>query len=1084
MKSKRIYKYLIIALVIVVCVIATPMTFLAYNSADEFASKLSSGQLYYGNDSEQWYCSEGEWYKCDIIENNDDLSTVAKTVRTAMLNKQPSIVIKAAIRDSVSSDGNFDGKILDYVYSFKGLENNLQRAQCGDYLEYQTEIDISMMFIGQASAQNSEYDYYVFNVNVTYNVTLSEQEAIDNFYAQWQKDYILNNEKIRSITDKNEKEYYIVKTIYNYAVSNICYDKEVYEGKYPVNSERYRYAHNLYGATFGNLAHGELDYYYSNYIDSSGLTRIKTANQGLSVCEGYSFMIYYLCQLNGIDCRVVQGDYPVGSSKYSDPHAWNVVSLCDNSFNEYKWFNVDATFAANSFSTLKELKTQDDVQVDLISYDYFLRGYQSEFYANPNHQTAYSYNVFGKPQTTAQALDYKYAFSQIDTEGSWVVVSRRPVTSSPLEVENYHFISPDGRIYRVNSSHILEECANTMAYDGTEYYYSVRVQDYAPDIEYTFERTIIKNAGNYSLLYSIDGSTKIPVKFEVLPLDMSVPENYKEVLWQGSDIHNLDVNSISNVPFTGANLSFTVSIKDKNNYEISDYSVYIIDMYGNVVESPSLPGGYKIVIDFNREGSNYTGQFVRRFDIIKTDMSHINVNASELGNLQYGENLLAGSRITSINNIPFYEGVDYSVSIEDPSKVNYGDEGNLVYTALPTSDYFIAGTQLRRPYKINRKLDISSVYNGKQISGLKYTYSGSPIVPNGFNLNIILNGQQYELVENRDYVIISCRNNVAVGTAYVTLGFTGNFTGVAEMSYIIEPMTTTPTNPSNPSNSSNPSNAQTTQSGQSKNLDVKISVTDSLKYTGKPLQPDVSVVCNGNVLTLNKDYTVSSIGYQPNVYRLEINGCAEYSAIKSEYVVFVEPGNITGLNASTYSKSIQLKWDDQGGAASYEVYCYDSAKKKWRLVGKTNKASYKVSTVYSNGKKAAIAYNKNYKFRVRALYSVSVNSVTYNKYGKYKEFSAQLFKKTPTIKKLAKGKNQLTAYWAKYSGATGYEIECATDKNFKKNKTKLTVSKSKTNAVVKKLKAKKTYYVRVRAYKTVNGVKVYTGYSSVKKIKL
>ena len=30
----------------------------------------------------------------------------------------------------------------------------------------------------------------------------------------------------------------------------------------------------------------------------------------------------------------------------------------------------------------------------------------------------------------------------------------------------------------------------------------------------------------------------------------------------------------------------------------------------------------------------------------------------------------------------------------------------------------------------------------------------------------------------------------------------------------------------------------------------------------------------------------------------------------------------------------------------------------------------------------------------------------------------------------------------------------------------------------------KTYYVKVRAYKTVNGVKVYGAYSSVKKVKL
>ena len=51
-----------------------------------------------------------------------------------------------------------------------------------------------------------------------------------------------------------------------------------------------------------------------------------------------------------------------------------------------------------------------------------------------------------------------------------------------------------------------------------------------------------------------------------------------------------------------------------------------------------------------------------------------------------------------------------------------------------------------------------------------------------------------------------------------------------------------------------------------------------------------------------------------------------------------------------------------------------------------------------------------------------------------------------------------------------------------------TITKNKTvSKTVKKLKAKKTYYVRVRTYKTVkvNGksVKLYSGWSSAKSVK-
>lgn len=94
--------------------------------------------------------------------------------------------------------------------------------------------------------------------------------------------------------------------------------------------------------------------------------------------------------------------------------------------------------------------------------------------------------------------------------------------------------------------------------------------------------------------------------------------------------------------------------------------------------------------------------------------------------------------------------------------------------------------------------------------------------------------------------------------------------------------------------------------------------------------------------------------------------------------------------------------------------------------------------------------------------------------------------KKATLSKLtSKKKSQVTVKWKKDSKASGYEITLATDKKFKKNKkTVLVKSYKKTSATVKKLKSKKTYYVRIRSYKTVNGKKVYGAYSKVLKIKV
>lgn len=85
--------------------------------------------------------------------------------------------------------------------------------------------------------------------------------------------------------------------------------------------------------------------------------------------------------------------------------------------------------------------------------------------------------------------------------------------------------------------------------------------------------------------------------------------------------------------------------------------------------------------------------------------------------------------------------------------------------------------------------------------------------------------------------------------------------------------------------------------------------------------------------------------------------------------------------------------------------------------------------------------------------------------------------------KSVKGK-KLKVTWKKDTQANGYQLQVATNKKFTKNKKSFYVNKSKvTNKTVKKLKKGKKYYVRVRAFKKVNGNKVYGKWSAVKKSK-
>lgn len=79
--------------------------------------------------------------------------------------------------------------------------------------------------------------------------------------------------------------------------------------------------------------------------------------------------------------------------------------------------------------------------------------------------------------------------------------------------------------------------------------------------------------------------------------------------------------------------------------------------------------------------------------------------------------------------------------------------------------------------------------------------------------------------------------------------------------------------------------------------------------------------------------------------------------------------------------------------------------------------------------------------------------------------------------KLKAGKKKIQASWKKCKGAAGYELCYSTSKKWKNSK-KLTVKKTKLT--LKKLKKKKMYYVRVRAYTVQKGKKVYGVWTSRK----
>ncbi len=93
-----------------------------------------------------------------------------------------------------------------------------------------------------------------------------------------------------------------------------------------------------------------------------------------------------------------------------------------------------------------------------------------------------------------------------------------------------------------------------------------------------------------------------------------------------------------------------------------------------------------------------------------------------------------------------------------------------------------------------------------------------------------------------------------------------------------------------------------------------------------------------------------------------------------------------------------------------------------------------------------------------------------------------------SITKAFKGKKAFTVKWNKLpknkqKKIDGFEVQYSLNKQFTKAAALKSVKMTKSSVTIKKLKSKKSYFVRVRTYKKVKGIKHFSKWSKVKKIK-
>ena len=371
----------------------------------------------------------------------------------------------------------------------------------------------------------------------------------------------------------------------------------------------------------------------------------------------------------------------------------------------------------------------------------------------------------------------------------------------------------------------------------------------------------------------------------------------------------------------------------------------------------------------------------------------------------------------------------------------------------------------RIPGIADKVFDCNFMYGGDISSSVRISdipnqvYTGSEVVPSftvTYGDNILVDGLDY---------VATYQNNSSIGTATVNVLGAGTYEGLLNLTknFNIVPDTVRNVQPSNVKTDS----AELSWSAVNGASGYIIQIQKNGKWTNLGTYPSERASIKGLM-----PGSVNNIHIAAYTNVNGINYMGAYSdAVKIETAV----GAVNPRVSAYANNFVTLTWDKQTAANGYEVFKYDASSKKYVLYKNITNPNTNACKV------TGLASNKKYNFKVRA-YQIDDSEKTYAPFGAVvSQYTSIAKPKLNSAKSTSKKK--IKASWSKVKGASGYQVMWSTYKNFSKNYKTKSVKAKYSSKTVTTAQSKKTYYVRVRAYKTISGKKVYSPWSNTKKVK-